>query len=316
MVILPPDTNGIAESARLLRAGELVAFPTETVYGLGADAMNAEAVARIFRAKGRPADNPLIVHIADRKRWSDVASGASEAAEKLMARFWPGPLTLVLERKPIVPAIVSAGLPTVAVRMPDHPIALDLIAASGVPVAAPSANRSGGPSPTTAEHVAGDYVGSRFIAAVVDGGPCRVGVESTVLDATGERLLLLRPGGVSIELLAAVIGYEPAPSHDEDVALSPGMRHAHYRPHCRVALFPPCAVPRVEDGDGVVACSIEPPLSRYSRRVDSIEEYARMLYALFREADAAGVKTLHCEEPDATGLGLALRDRLRRASGD
>ena len=194
----------LRRAAELLRAGELVAIPTETVYGLAADALNGRAVRKIFEAKGRPMDNPLIVHIADIKDWATLVTHIPEKARALAAAYWPGPLTMILPHAPCIPDEVSAGLATVAVRFPSHPVARDLIRLTGRPLAAPSANRSGIPSPTTAAHVLADMEGR--IAAVVDGGPCAVGVESTVVDLSGETPRLLRPGGVTLEMLEAVAG--------------------------------------------------------------------------------------------------------------
>ncbi|MFB9326922.1 L-threonylcarbamoyladenylate synthase [Paenibacillus aurantiacus] len=211
-----PRSEELAEAARLLREGQTVAFPTETVYGLGADARSDEAVARIFEAKGRPSDNPLIVHIADRAQLGALVLPWGELAERLMDRFWPGPLTLVLPAAPgAVSPRVTAGLDTVAVRMPSHPVALALIAAAGCPVAAPSANRSGRPSPTLAAHVAGDLAGR--IAGIVDGGAAGVGLESTVVEIDGETVRILRPGGVTAEELREV-----APRVEYDAVAAPG----------------------------------------------------------------------------------------------
>lgn len=203
-LLLQPHGKAITRAADIIRRGGLVAFPTETVYGLGATATDAAAVRRIFQAKGRPADNPLIVHVSDYEQLNAVAASLPEGAAELVDRFWPGPLSLVLPRSGAIPDEVSAGLPTVAVRMPSHPVALRLIARAGVPIAAPSANRSGRPSPTMASHVLADLAGR--IDAVIDGGPCPVGVESTVLDLTGAVPLILRPGAITAEAIAKCLG--------------------------------------------------------------------------------------------------------------
>ncbi len=240
--------DALGEAAAALRDGALVAFPTETVYGLGADALSADAVARIFEAKGRPADNPLIVHVASVDDLAPLVAEVTPLARALLEAFAPGPLTLVLRRSDRVPDVVTAGLPTVAVRVPSHPVARALIRLAGVPVAAPSANRSGRPSPTRAEHVREDLDGC--IAWIVDGGPCDVGLESTVVDATGDVPVILRPGAVTAEHLALATGldpveaylhpYAPAPrdgaprTHAGGTPRSPGLKYRHYAPRARV----------------------------------------------------------------------------------
>lgn len=310
---LSSSPSDLSAAAEILRSGGLVAFPTETVYGLGADGLNAEAVARIFEVKGRPADNPLILHVAGVTGLEPLVRRVPLVATRLAEFFWPGPLTLVLERSARVPEIVSAGLPSVAVRVPDHAVALELIRATGRPLAAPSANRSGHPSPTRAEHVGTDL--DSAIEAIVDGGPCRIGVESTVLDLTREPFRILRPGGVTADDLAAILGYVPEVAR-QHLEASPGTRHHHYRPRCRVTLFTPGVPPALKDGDGLIALTATSAECRFSRRMDSAESYARDLYALFRAADEAGVERLYCELPSPEGIGLALRDRLRRAAGE
>ncbi len=229
----------ITKAARIIQQGGTVAFPTETVYGLGADALNPEAVRKIFKAKGRPLDNPLIVHIADIEQLEVIASDVPGIAHALMDAFWPGPLTMIFKRKDIVPDVTTCGLDTVAVRMPDNPIALGLIREAGTPIAAPSANISGRPSPTTAEHVISDLAGR--IDAVIDGGAVRVGVESTVLDMTPDIPVLLRPGGVSIDQIReyvgdVVIGYTDRAAGAGEVVRSPGLKYTHYSPETRLVL--------------------------------------------------------------------------------
>jgi len=235
------DAKYITAAGSIIAAGGLVAFPTETVYGLGANALNGRAVQRIFQAKGRPADNPLIVHVADPAEVEQVAH-LNETATKLMQTFWPGPLTLVLPKKPNVPDEVTAGLDTVAVRMPNHPVALTLIKAAAVPIAAPSANLSGRPSPTTVWHVLEDMTGN--IAGVLDGGSCQLGVESTVLDISGGTPTILRPGGVTAEQLQPVLGvvqYDPALENHQPQGnikpRSPGVKYKHYAPKAKVILL-------------------------------------------------------------------------------
>lgn len=329
------DGEAIREAAALLRNGELVAFPTETVYGLGADATNDDAVGRIFTAKGRPADNPLIVHVADKGQLSAVVAEVSEVARRLIDRFWPGPLTLVLPHRGTVSARVTCGLPTVAVRMPAHPVARALIAAAGVPVAAPSANRSGKPSPTTAAHVLADLAGR--IAGVVDGGPTSVGVESTVLDLTTPVPTILRPGGVTQEELAAVVGevaLDPALVREGEVPRSPGIKYTHYAPAGEMTLVagaPEVAarhIQRLADeaarrGERVGILTTEDGRHRYRGphvvvacgRRDDLASVAAALYAALRRFDQEGVTRIYAETFPEEGIGAALMNRLRKAAG-
>lgn len=233
-----PEQDIIKQAAGIIRRGGLVAFPTETVYGLGADGLNPAAVRRIFAAKGRPSDNPLILHVARQEEVFRLAAEVKEQAQELMRRFWPGPLTLVLPKAACIPDEVTAGLDTVAVRMPRHPVALALIAAAGVPIAAPSANRSGYPSPTTGQHVYGDLAGR--IEAVLESGPTGVGLESTVLDLSGDVPAILRPGGITREELAAVLGtvlIDPGLLDPRQKPKAPGMKYTHYAPRAAVYLL-------------------------------------------------------------------------------
>jgi L-threonylcarbamoyladenylate synthase len=239
-----PDAATLRRAGDILRRGGLVAFPTETVYGLGANALDPVAVRRIFLAKGRPGDNPLIVHVADRESLARLVTGVPAVGLRLMDAFWPGPLTLVLPKTDRVPPEVTAHLPSVAVRMPDHDVALGLIAAAGVPVAAPSANRSGRPSPTTADHVREDLAGR--IEFILDAGPTGVGVESSVVDVTGPVPTLLRPGGVPLEELRRVAGevaVDPGLAGGEGVAhpKAPGMKYTHYAPRAPLTLVAPAS---------------------------------------------------------------------------
>lgn len=322
--VLDAIPQAIATAAALLKRGGLVAFPTETVYGLGAVAFDARAIARIFQAKGRPPDNPLIVHLSSLDMLAGVAQDVPDAARGLMDAFWPGPLTLVLRRSPKLPAIVSAGLETVAVRVPAHSVALDLIRCAGQPIAAPSANRSGRPSPTTAEHVLRDL--GDAVNLILDGGPTSLGVESTVIDLTGPAPVLLRPGGVPKEELEQVIGpvlpYRP----DGGPARSPGLKHRHYAPGCRVMLVEPSGwesglLEAAQTGQrvGILSRSLQGPdgvAAAYFRRVPGgTAEYARALFSAFREAEEAGAELLLVETVEETGLGRAVMDRLRRAAG-
>jgi L-threonylcarbamoyladenylate synthase len=291
-----------ARAAELLRAGKLVAFPTETVYGLGADAMNEEAVRRLFEVKGRPLGHPLIVHLAGAgaiARWSDQGS---ELAGTLAGRFWPGPLTLILRKSPAVSPRVTGGQDTVGLRVPAHPLALAMLGEFGGGVAAPSANRFGRVSPTTAEHVRQD-LGSD-LDFILDGGPCSVGVESTILDLSGDAPEILRPGGVTPEEIEAVIG-RPVGRRGASGVRAPGQFESHYAPRARVIV--------VEPDDLAAQASL---WRSKGARVHVLERpAARDLYARLREADAAGAEVILVGAPPETGLGLAVADRLRKAAG-
>ena len=318
------DDASIRRAAALLRAGELVAFPTETVYGLGADALNGEAAARIFAAKGRPADNPLIAHIAGESGLAGLIAGEPCAcARALMRAFWPGPMTLIFPKSPRVPREVTAGLDTVAVRMPSHPVARTLISAAQTPIAAPSANRSGRPSPTTAAHVLEDMEGR--IPLILDGGPCEVGLESTVVDVTGARPRILRPGGVTLEMLEGVVGDVDV---DEGVlhqlqagsqARSPGMKYKHYAPKGEVTIVtgPRAAqeIARLYDAaDGRAAILAFSQADYGARRVYRLKNAPGELFAALRQLDEDGMETIYAEDVPTTGVGLAVMNRLMRAA--
>ncbi|MDR2137896.1 MAG: threonylcarbamoyl-AMP synthase [Synergistaceae bacterium] len=311
-----PDPAAIAKAASVLREGGLAAFPTETVYGLGADGLNPEAVRGIFRAKERPADNPLILHLSVYKEAERLAL-VDERAEAAMKVFWPGPLTLVLPARAVVPKEVTGGLSTVALRVPDHPVALALIRAAGCPVAGPSANRSGRPSPTDADAVATD-LGDR-IDLLLDAGRVDVGLESTVVDLTGREVLLLRPGGTPVERLEAFFG-EPVgfPLPDGDgKKRSPGTRYRHYAPNVPVYVWTPGEeLPPPADPSESGFMGTTPPPVPFARTVlfDSKESYARGIFAGFRRFEAEGIRHIVVEWPGPEGLGLALRDRIRRAA--
>ncbi len=317
--------EAIREAVRILRAGGLVAFPTETVYGLGARAFNPEAIARIFAVKRRPLDNPLIVHVATDDQLHSVTTDIPPVARKLMAAFWPGPLTLVLRRAPEIPTAVSAGLDTVAVRMPDHPLALRLIHEFGEPVAAPSANRSGRPSPTRVEHVVREL--GDAVALVLDGGPCRIGLESTVLDLTADPPRVLRQGAITPQMLRAVVGLVLpfTRTADAESVHSPGLKHRHYAPDLRVVLVSPEDWPQAiaswsRSGQrlGLIARTAAVPAPgrpSFERRFDTTSDFARSLFAAFHDAEAAGVQVLLVEAlPREEGLGAAIMDRLERAA--
>lgn len=321
----------IAEAAQLLRAGALVAIPTETVYGLGADALNAEAVARIYEAKGRPSNNPLIIHVPDASWLADYCDDVPENAYRLADAFWPGPLTMVLRAKSILPRRTTGGLDTVAVRCPAHPVALAIIAAAGTPIAAPSANSSGRPSCTTATHVLQDMNGK--IEGIVDGGACAVGVESTILDLTCTPPQLLRPGGLPLERLQAVVGTisidhavngEPSP---DQPPRAPGMAYRHYAPKAPVTVVagaPEKSARYIQihapEGAGVIC------FDEYQRifpgrevrplgRSDDKAEQARRVFDALRAFDSTSVREIYAQCPDPEGLGLAIGNRLKKAAG-
>lgn len=320
-----PDAGAIARAAAVLRAGGLVAFPTETVYGLGASALDAAAVARVFAAKGRPANNPLIVHVADTADAVRVAAAWPESAAKLAERYWPGPLTLVLPKRPEVPDAVTAGGPTVAVRVPAHPVALALIRAAGVPVAAPSANRSGYLSPTRAEHVLRGLDGR--VEMVLDAGPVPGGIESTVLDLTSDPPRLLRPGLVTPAQIESVIGpIAGTPTAGEGVGRplpSPGMLSRHYAPWAPLELAEDDDRARVEElrraGLRVGWLTFDRPEADRPGVTAVVmprdaEEYAARLYAALHLLDGAGVDRIIVAQPPDAPEWLAVHDRLRRAA--
>ncbi len=320
------DEAAVDAAAALLRAGEVVAIPTETVYGLAANALNEAAVAKIFAAKGRPQDNPLIVHIAAMADLPPLVTAVPEAAKRLARAFWPGPLTMILPRSARVPAAVSAGLSTVAVRMPVHPVAAAVIRKAGVPLAAPSANLSGSPSPTNAAYVFADMHGR--ISLILDGGSAAVGVESTVVSLVGAVPRVLRPGGVTVEQLRAVLGeveVDDAVLHklkDGAVAASPGMKYKHYAPRADITILKGtfeqfCAY--VDGKDATVLCfqgeeAHFPRAVTYGKAHDGASQAARLFDAL-RELDEQGAKTVYARCPDLSGMGLAVYNRLIRAAG-
>lgn len=326
------DPTAIEQAGALLRAGEVVGIPTETVYGLAANALDPAAVSHIFEAKGRPQDNPLIVHIAD---WNSIASIASEIppqAEALAKAFWPGPLTMILPKRDEIPMVTSGGLNTVGIRFPSHPMAQAIIRAAGVPLAAPSANLSGRPSTTTAQHVMEDLDGK--IAAVVDGGACSVGVESTVVSLCGERPRLLRPGGISLEQLREVLGEVDVDRalrekiDDTEKVSAPGMKYRHYAPkapvtvvfgtpkesadyiyaqlgeNCGVLCFDDCA----EQFRGKAVVETFGPS-------DDEAEQAREVFDALRRFDETDCTEIYAQCPPSAGIGLAVANRIKKAAG-
>ena len=334
--LLPPGPDTYELASDILKNGGLVAFPTETVYGLGANALDRHAVLSIFAAKGRPADNPLIVHIHDRTQLEPLCD-LPERAFPLMDAFWPGPLTILCRKKASVPDEVTAGLPTVAVRMPSHPVAHTMLKACGLPVAAPSANSSGRPSPTTASHVLEDMNGK--IPLIIDGGICDVGVESTVLDLCHGDPVILRPGGITREMLSGILNCEVTvagsvlrPLRDDEKALSPGMRYRHYAPRAVITLVQgpeervvPLMKKLFEEQEAsgqksCVLCFTEHVSALSSCRphdigsLSSPTETAHRLFDILRQLDAEGMESVFSEVVPPEGVGLAVMNRLGRAA--
>lgn len=327
------DREALRPAAEILASGGLVAFPTETVYGLGANALDEEAVQNIFKAKGRPSDNPLIVHIAEKADILSIAAQIPKTAEMLMDAFFPGPLTLILPKREEISSVVTAGLSSVAVRMPVHPVARELIRLAGVPVAAPSANLSGKPSPTEARYVAEDMDGR--IDAIIDGGACSVGVESTVVDLTGSHAVLLRPGGVTFEQIQAIL---PDAEIDRHVLCqvtaiekpkSPGMKYKHYAPDAEVTVVEGeegkvherithlCHEAK-KDGKRVGVLS----MGKKHYRADCVlsggttsREYAKRLFSALREFDKRNIDIVFVEYKEEGGMGLAVKNRLYKSAG-
>lgn len=331
---------GLVEGGRILREGGLVAFPTETVYGLGANGLNPDAVKKIYQAKGRPADNPLILHIADFNKVEQLVAKIPDQAEFLIQQFWPGPLTLVLKKRDCIPSIVTGGLDTVAIRMPSHPIAQELILQAGVPIAAPSANRSGKPSPTLAKHVIADLSGK--VEMIIDGGSSEKGIESTVLDMSQADPVLLRPGSISYEELKVYLhnltfdlGIEDRTDQTKDlIPRSPGMKYRHYSPEAELLIITGSR-DRVEQKLRELVLSSQKKLgllisseTAQNLKNESIstvvkilgnrgdfEEMAMRLFQLLREFDEDGVELILVEGQPSSGLGLALMNRLNKAAG-
>ncbi len=328
------EVQEIRKGSMILSSGGLVAFPTETVYGLGANAFEPKAVMQIFKAKGRPADNPLIVHIARCEDINELVRSLPKEAEILMEQFWPGPLTLILPKKETIPDVVSAGLDTVGIRMPDHSVALTLIAEAGVPVAAPSANISGRPSPTNGEHVIRDMMGR--VDVIIDSGSTGIGVESTVLDLTSSPPLILRPGGITLESLRDVLGdIKVYDGGDGDFApKSPGMKYKHYAPEAKVIV--------VEGNEENILIEIKAMASRFAAQGKKVgimatsenrsfygDNYlvkvvgdrknlstiAANLFSLLRSFDDMGVDIILAEGVAPKDLGFAIMNRLKRAAG-
>ena len=327
----PLTAEEYEEAAAILREGGLLGIPTETVYGLGADALNADACRRIYEAKGRPQDNPLIIHIADAGWLPRYCRDIPASAYALARRFWPGPLTMILAKQDCVPMRTTGGLETVGVRCPDHPVTLEIIRRAGVPVAAPSGNTSGRPSPTTAAHMVEDMMGK--IHGIVDGGPCGVGVESTIIDLTCQPPRLLRPGGLPLEALQEVLGEVVvdqavlAEPEKGEKPKAPGMAYRHYAPKAPVTVVagdPEKSAAYIQDHltetSGII-CFHE-FLDRFADHVvhdlghmDDKAEQARQVFDALRTFDGTGVTEIWAQCPDSSGLGLAVENRLKKAAG-
>lgn len=338
--VCPVNEESLAQAETYLRRGEVVAFPTETVYGLGAWSESERGIARIFEAKGRPSDNPLIIHIAPGFDMEQLVQRIPDTAKPLMKRFWPGPLTLIMPRGRRVSTRLTGGLDTVAIRMPAHPAAMALLQKTGLPIAAPSANTSGRPSPTTAQHVREDMAGR--IPMILDGGECQVGLESTVLDLTGEIPMILRPGAITLEMLEAVlpaVTVDPAAAQGKTVApdvvpKAPGMKYRHYAPRGRLIVTDAsaeqlCQLVRQADPDGLgliitrqMAEEMTACMGRIPAEVICLgdrtkpEELASELFGALRAADEKGLQLIYGEALSREGVGEAIMNRFVKASSE
>ncbi|GKX30616.1 threonylcarbamoyl-AMP synthase [Vallitalea longa] len=331
------DNNIIVEAAEILKKGQLVAFPTETVYGIGANALDINAVEKIYKAKGRPSDNPLIVHVADKEDVKRYVLNINSTAQKLMDEFWPGPLTLIFEKKDIIPDKITGGLSTVAIRMPSHVIARNIIRSSGLPIAAPSANVSGKPSPTKAEHVINDLSGK--VDMIVDGGFCKIGLESTVVDVSESVPTILRPGGVTKEMLEDVIGLvkvDPAiKSNNKDIVpKAPGMKYRHYAPNADLTIFKGEThnvishinnLVSMEEEKGTKVGIIATKQTQNDFECVNIinigdkknpKEIAANLFKVLRDFDDMNVDVIYCEAFSIKDIGTATMNRLMKAAGN
>ncbi len=323
----PMDYEKLNDAAKALSQGKLVAFPTETVYGLGANALDVKAVKSIFDAKGRPQDNPLIVHIADKEKIYELVREVPQAAHKILDNLTPGPVTIVLEKSGLVPDVVTAGGKTVAVRIPESEIARELIRRAGVPVAAPSANTSGKPSPTKAEHVCEDLADK--VSYIIDGGSCRVGLESTVVDLTVTPPEILRPGGVTheklCELLGEVVGYKSGTS-DDKAPKSPGMKYRHYAPKAQMKVFAGENVEKyikdeIKNNQGKNIFVLCAGCNQYENAVnincgETAEIYSKNLFDALRSADNRGCDMILAEFPfERHGIAIALFNRINKSCG-
>ena len=326
--ILKPTQDGIQLACEIITAGDVVAIPTETVYGLFADATSADACANIFKAKDRPQDNPLIVHITDYDMWRDTVEEISEDAMKLAEAFWPGPLTIILKKKDIIPDEVTAGMDTVGIRMPSHPVVLEIISKTRLPLAGPSANRSGRPSPTDAQTVFDDMTGR--IPLVLDGGECNIGVESTVVSLAGPQPVLFRPGFITKAQMEDVLHKEVILSRgiteelakDEKV-LSPGLKHKHYAPKAEVTIINGDfeKYKKLVESENATALCFDEYADKlnvqyvcYGSESDSATQAVKLFHAL-RQLDEIGAGKVYAMIPSTEGIGLAVYNRLLRAAG-
>lgn len=301
-------------AAEFIRAGSIVAFPTETVYGLGADAFNQQAIKKIFAAKGRPADNPLIAHIAEKNQLDLLAEAITASAASLIEAFFPGPLTVVLRKRAAVPDAASGGLDTIGIRMPSDRLARVFLAACETPVVAPSANLSGRPSPTSFQAVFEDLNGR--IDCILRGMDTEIGLESTVVDCTGERAIILRPGAISIEMIREILpDAEIADSTRPEAVRSPGMKYRHYAPLGMIRIIGKGQSVTDAENAAFIGCSRRSENFRFRAECQSVDEYAAKLFEFLRECDRQGIGTIYCEAVAAEGIGRALMDRLRRAAG-
>ncbi len=306
------------KAGEILTRGGLVVFPTETVYGLGANALDPEASSRIFSAKGRPGDNPLIIHLFNTSQLAGITEELSPDALKLIEAFWPGPLTLILPKLPGIPGIVSAGLPTVGVRMPKSPEALGFLRACGVPVAAPSANLSGSPSSTTFEMAKFNMMGR--VDAIIQGPDCELGLESTIIGFPDDVPKIYRSGSISAESVASLLGANAESlvlnASESDRPMAPGTRHPHYKPKARVRLFTDLSeIKDATSNDWILGMNLDKVVHPCTlKSFSSVEDYARKLFSFFFEADKNAVRVVWCWFPPDGGLGKALRDRLERAA--
>ena len=324
----------LAEAGRILKGGGLVAFPTETVYGLGANALDERAAEKIYEAKGRPSDNPLIIHIADMESLSVIARQVPAQALELAKQYWPGPLTMIFPKSDIVPAQITGGLDSVAVRMPDHELALELIKAGGGFIAAPSANTSGRPSPTKAAHVAEDLGDN--VDMIIDGGDTTIGLESTIVDFTSDEITILRPGAITKDMIEAVVGSacqasDKLSDNANQAPKAPGMKYTHYAPKAPLFIvvgdeFSQEINRKVQEhiakGETAGIICVEDNLSRYPRgvikslgRLSDDESIAKHLYAALREFDESDVTSIYSESFDTPVLGVAIMNRLKKAAG-
>lgn len=334
-----PNKGALEKAAFFLKKGETIGFPTETVYGLGANGLDPKAVKKIYEAKGRPSDNPLILHVSSEDMLKNLVSDIPEDAKKVMDKFWPGPITLVLPKSKVVPSIITAGLDTVAIRMPSHPLALKLIEKTGLPIAAPSANTSGKPSPTTAGHVWHDLKGK--IKGLIDGGSTGIGVESTVLDLSGKVPTILRPGGITHEDLESIIGrveYDPALKNSNEIPRAPGMKYTHYSPDAKVVLVKESTqniaekLKNISEKDLSKDLKVGLMLSEESYESikdnlnteikienlgsrEDLKEATAKIYSALRKLDEQKVDIIYVEMFEEKGIGVALMNRLFKAAG-